>query len=185
MVIQLESLERHPYRAATAENPAGSELSALPEVLEILQRNKDWAIREGDRRAYGREEQKPAKVLTNRPAWGTKRRTWNGRCCAGKCTGRLRQDRTPETDAGEREGEESGLRGEDKGTQRVDSKGSGECDRKAGHRVDRGGITDNYEVAKKQPRRWFQVDDDDERCKRREKPEETALRRQTRKGRTR
>jgi len=89
VVIQLESLERHPYRASIAESPAGSELSTLPEVLEILQRNKDWAIREVDRRAYGREGQKPAKFLTNRPAWGTKRRTWNGRCCAGKCTGRL------------------------------------------------------------------------------------------------
>ena len=96
-----------------------------------------------------------------------------------------RQDRTPETDAGEPEEEESGLWGEDKGAQRVDSKGSGECDRKAAHRVDRGGITDNYEVARKQPRRGFQVDDDDERCKRREKPEKTALRRHTRKGRTR
>jgi len=89
VVIQLESLESHPYRASIAESPAGSELSTLPEVLEILQRNKDWAIREVDRRAYGREGQKPAKFLTNRPAWGTKRRTWNGRCCAGKCTGRL------------------------------------------------------------------------------------------------
>ena len=51
--------------------------------------------------------------------------------------------------------------------------------------ADRGGITDHHEVARKQPRRGFQVDDDNERCKRREKPEETALRRQTRKGRTR
>ena len=34
-------------------------------------------------------------------------------------------------------------------------------------------------------RRGFQADDDDERCKRREKPEETALKRQARKGRTR
>ena len=95
------------------------------------------------------------------------------------------QGSTPETDVGELEGEESGPRGEGKRTQRVDSKGSGECDRKAAHRVDRGGISDNYEVDKKQHCRWFQADDDDERCKRREKPEETALRRQTRKGRTR
>ena len=36
----------------------------------------------------------------------------------------------------------------------------------------------------KQPRTGVQADDDGERCKRREKPEETALRRQTRKGRT-
>ena len=55
-----------------------------------------------------------------------------------------RQGRTPETDAGEPEGEESGLRGEDKATQRVDSEGSGECDPKTAHRVDRGGIIRNY-----------------------------------------
>ena len=36
VVIQLESLERHPYRASIAKSPAGSELSTLPEVLEIL-----------------------------------------------------------------------------------------------------------------------------------------------------
>ena len=96
-----------------------------------------------------------------------------------------KQDITPETNAGELEGEESGPRGSGKGAQRVDSKGSGECDRKAAHRVDRGGTPDNYEVARKQPHRGFQTDDDDERCKRREKSEETALTRQTRKGRTR
>ena len=65
--------------------------------------------------------------------------------------------------------------------ERVD-KGSGKCDRKGVHRR---GLPDNYDVARKQPRRGFQADDDDERCKRREKLEETALKRQARKGRTR
>ena len=49
----------------------------------------------------------------------------------------------------------------------------------------KGHIPGDYEIARKQPRRGFQADDDDERCKRREKPEETALKRQARKGRTR
>lgn len=89
VVVQLESLERHPYLPFILENPADSELWNLPEVLEILQRNKDWVIREVDRCAYGREEQKPTKFLTNRPAWNPKGRTGNGRCCAGKCTGSL------------------------------------------------------------------------------------------------
>ena len=89
VVIQLESLERHPYLAFIVENPADSELWSLPEVLKILKRNKDWVIREVDRCAYGREEQKPTKFLTNRPEWEPKGRTGNGRCCAGKCTGRL------------------------------------------------------------------------------------------------
>ena len=56
MVIQLESLERHPHLAFIVENPADSELWSLPEVLRIfmnLQRNKDWVIREVDRCAYG------------------------------------------------------------------------------------------------------------------------------------
>ena len=89
VVIQLESLERHPYLAFIVENPADSELWSLPEVLKILRRNRDWVIREVDRCAYGREEQKPTKFLTNRPEWEPKGRTGNGRCCAGKCTGRL------------------------------------------------------------------------------------------------
>ena len=93
-----------------------------------------------------------------------------------------RQDRTPETDAGELEGEEGGLREEGRGTKGVEHKGSGKCDRKGVHR---GGLPGDYEIARKQPRRGFQADDDDERCKRREKPEETALKRQARKGRTR
>ena len=61
-----------------------------------------------------------------------------------------RKDRAPETDAGELKGEESGLPGDGEGAQRVDSKGGGKCDRKGAHR---GGIPDNYEVARKQPRR--------------------------------
>ena len=47
-----------------------------------------------------------------------------------------RQNKTPETDADELEGEESRLREKDKGTRRVDSKGSGECDRKGAPRAD-------------------------------------------------
>ena len=89
VVIQLESLERHPHLAFIVENPADSALWSLPEVLLILQRNKDWVIREVDRCAYGREEQKPTKFLTNRPAWVPRGRTGNGRCCAGRCTGVL------------------------------------------------------------------------------------------------
>jgi hypothetical protein len=93
-----------------------------------------------------------------------------------------RQDRAPVPNAGELEGEEGGLREEGGRPERVEHKGSGKCDRKGVHR---GGIPGDYEIARKQPRRGFQADDDDERCKRREKPEETALRRQTRKGRSR
>ena len=89
VVIQLTSLEKHPYIPFIVENPADSELWSLPEVLEILQRNKDWVIREVDRCAYGREEKKPTKFLTNRPEWKPKGRTGDGRCCAGKCTGTL------------------------------------------------------------------------------------------------
>ena len=89
VAIQLESLERHPYLAFIVENPANSELWYLPEVLKILKRNKDSVIREVDRCAYGREEQKPTKFLTNRPEWEPKRRTGNGRCCARKCKGWL------------------------------------------------------------------------------------------------
>ena len=55
VVIQLESLERHPYLAFIVENPADSALWSPPEVLPILQRGKDWAIREVDRCAYIRE----------------------------------------------------------------------------------------------------------------------------------
>jgi len=36
VVIQLESLERHPYLAFKVENPTDSELWSLPEVLRIL-----------------------------------------------------------------------------------------------------------------------------------------------------
>ena len=93
-----------------------------------------------------------------------------------------RQDRAPEPNAGELEGEEGGLWEEGWWPERVEHKGSGERDRKGVHK---GGTSDDYEVARKQPRRGFQADDDNERCKRREKPKETALRRQTRKGRSR
>ena len=75
VVIQTALLGRRPYRAIIAESPTDSELWSLPGVLRILQRNKDWVIREVDRRAYGWEEQKPAKFLTNIPAWETNGRT--------------------------------------------------------------------------------------------------------------
>ena len=89
VVIQLLSLERHPGLAFFLENPAESELWYLPEVVEIIQRNPQWVIREVDRCAYGRREQKPTKLMTNRPQWIPKARTVNGRCKAGKCTGWL------------------------------------------------------------------------------------------------
>ena len=89
VVTQLLSLERHPLLAFLLENPSHSELWELPEVVEILQRNPQWVIREIDRCAYGRREKKPTKILTNRPAWTPKGRTGNGRCKAGKCTGSL------------------------------------------------------------------------------------------------
>jgi hypothetical protein len=89
VVTQLESLECHPLLAFLLENPSNSELWELPEVVEILLRNPQWVIREIDRCAYGRREKKPTKILTNRTAWNPKCRTGNGRCRAGKCTGRL------------------------------------------------------------------------------------------------
>ena len=89
VVTQLESVERHPLLAFLLENPSNSELWELPEVLEILLRNPQWVTREIDRCAYGRREKKPTKIMTNRPAWVPKGRTWNGRCKAGKCTGWL------------------------------------------------------------------------------------------------
>ena len=92
------------------------------------------------------------------------------------------QDGAPEPNAAELEGEEGRLREEGGRQKRVEHEGSGERDREGVHRR---GAPDNHEVTRKQPRRGFQADDDDERCKRREKPEETALRRQTRKGRSR
>ena len=92
------------------------------------------------------------------------------------------QDRTPVPNAGEYEGERGGLREGDGGSEGVEHKGSGKRDRKGARR---GGLPDNHEVARKQPRRGFQADDDDERCKRHEGPEETAWKRQTRKERSR
>ena len=89
VVTQLLSLERHPELAFLLENPSESELWYLPEVLEIIQRNPGWVIREIDRCAYGRREKKPTKIMTNRPAWIPRGRTGNGRCRAGKCTGWL------------------------------------------------------------------------------------------------
>lgn len=87
VMAQLESLERHPYLLFLMENPADSELWELPEVIEILQRNTHWIIHVIDRCAYGREEKKPTKIMTNSSKWRPKGRTGNGRCCAGKCTG--------------------------------------------------------------------------------------------------
>ena len=58
------------------ENPSDSELWDLPEVKEIMERNQEWVVREIDRCAYGRREQKPTKILTgtNRPKWVPMRR---------------------------------------------------------------------------------------------------------------
>ena len=86
VVTQLLSLERHPELAFLLENPSESELWYLPEVLEIIQRNPGWVIREIDRCAYGRREKKPTKIMTNRPAWVPRGRTGNGRCKAQRRT---------------------------------------------------------------------------------------------------
>ena len=95
VVVQLESLERHPDIPFFAENPAGSELWVLPEVREIIDRNPGWVERQIDRCAFGREEQKPTVILTNRKDWTPRGRTGNGRCKAGSCTGsRTRSGRT-------------------------------------------------------------------------------------------
>ena len=89
VVTQLLSLERHLRLAFLLENPSNSELWELPEVVEILERNPEWVIREIDRCAYGRREKKPTRILTNRTAWVPKGRTGDGRCRAGQCTGTL------------------------------------------------------------------------------------------------
>lgn len=95
VIVQLESLERHPDIPFFAENPAGSELWVLPEVREIIDRNPGWVERQIDRCAFGREEQKPTVILTNRKDWTPRGRTGNGRCKAGSCTGsRTRSGRT-------------------------------------------------------------------------------------------
>ena len=94
------------------------------------------------------------------------------------------EDRAPGADTGEQQREEGELREADWRPQGVDGKGSSEieCHRERAHR---GGLPDNNEVSRKQPRRGAQEDDDEERCKRREKTEATALRRSARKGRSR
>ena len=89
VVPQLLSLERQPDLTFLLENPPESELWYLPEVIEIIQRNPGWVIREIDRCAYGWREKKPSKIMTSRPAWVPEGRTGNGRCKAGKCTGWL------------------------------------------------------------------------------------------------
>ena len=89
VVTQLLSREQHPELAFLLENQSESELWYLPKVVEIIQRNPGWVIREIDGCAYGRREKKPTKIMTNRPAWTPKGRTGNGRCRAGRCTGRL------------------------------------------------------------------------------------------------
>ena len=85
---QLDSLERHPDLPFSLENPRDSEFWDLDFVVAAIERNEDWVVRLIDRCAYGRREQKPTKVLTNRKAWIPRGRTSNGRCQAGKCTGR-------------------------------------------------------------------------------------------------
>ena len=81
--------------ACLLENPAESELWYLPEVMEIIQRNPEWVIREIreiNRCAYGWREKKPTKIMTTRPAWIPKGRTCNGRCKAGRCTNSKEKD---------------------------------------------------------------------------------------------
>ena len=57
-----------------------SQFSHLTSIQKFALHNNDF---------NGREEQKPTKFLTNRPAWEPRGRTGNGRCCAGRCTGEL------------------------------------------------------------------------------------------------
>ena len=45
VVIQLQSLERHPLLAFLLENPSNSELWEQQEVVETLLRNPQWVIR--------------------------------------------------------------------------------------------------------------------------------------------
>lgn len=85
---QLDSLERHPDLPFSLENPRDSEFWDLDFVVAAIERNEDWVVRLIDRCAYGRREQKPTKILTNRKAWIPRGRTGNGRCQAGKCTGK-------------------------------------------------------------------------------------------------
>ena len=93
------------------------------------------------------------------------------------------EDRAPTSDAGKQQGEESRLREAGRGTKGMDGKGGGKCHRKGAHT---GGLSDNNEVCGKRPTPpGPNRDDDDGRCKRREKPEAAALRRQNLKGRTR
>ena len=69
VVTQLLSLEQHAALAFLLEDPSDSELWDLPEVKEIIERNQEWVVREIDRCAYGRREQKPTKIPANIPKW--------------------------------------------------------------------------------------------------------------------
>ena len=89
VMTQLQSLERHPGIPFALENPATSELWDLQEVKEIVNRNPRWITHEIDRCAYGRDEKKPTRYLTNIESWDPKGRTGNGRCKAGACTGKI------------------------------------------------------------------------------------------------
>ena len=99
--------------------------------------------------------------------------------------GEERQDRTPETDAGELEGEESGLREEERGRREWTVKA-------VANAIERELIEEAYPIIMKSPgsspvagSKRTTTTRDKEEGEVREKPEETALKRQTRKGRTR
>ena len=85
---QLDSLERHPDLPFSLENPRDSEFWELDLVKDAMARNEQWVVRVIDRCAYGRREQKPTKIMTNREGWVPRGRTGNGRCSAGRCTGK-------------------------------------------------------------------------------------------------
>ena len=76
MANQLQSLARHLEIPFILENPANSELWDLKEVKESIAGIESWSIKEVDRCAYGREEKKPTKFLTNIP-WQPKGTTGN------------------------------------------------------------------------------------------------------------
>ena len=108
-----------------------------------MQRNKDWVIREVDNGQAGGA--KTGEVPHEQTNVGDKGEDLERQVLCGgvhREAGGEWQDRTPKTDAGGLEGGESGLRGEDKGTQRVDVVNAIETER--AHRADRGGIPDNY-----------------------------------------
>ena len=126
VVTQLLSLEQHAALAFLLEDPSDSELWDLPEVKEIIERNQEWVVREIDRCAYGRREQKPTKIPANIPKWVPKG-GGNGRCRAGMCTGWLtpggKTELTPGSDVPKQQGEEARRRGQERRPQREGAEG--------------------------------------------------------------